>query len=160
MPAKPPAPPATNPVIEVLTPAEQTAAAKINPFDLEIGPPFALAQGCELLQRDDAAGMPGTYAAIRCQCGATWRANLLSDDDKICPQCGAAFTHVFVFCPVSERGMLAAILEEILQAHGLMPDDDQNDEGDDDEDDEDDDEDDDDHAAENEAGDENNDDPT
>jgi hypothetical protein len=136
MPAKPPDQPTTpaeDPTIE----SEQTAHTPINPFDLEIGPPFALAQGCELIERDDATGMPGTYAAIRCDCGAAWRANLLSDDDKACPGCGAAFTHIFVIGPVKERGMLAAIMDEVLRAHDLLPEDqDDDDDQDDDQDDE------------------------
>jgi hypothetical protein len=144
-------PTSQNPIIDS-EPAEQTASPQINPFDLTIGPPFALAQGCELLPRDDEAGIPGTYAAIRCACGATWRANVLSDDDKTCPQCGAAFTHIFLVCPTTERGMLAAVVEEILLAHGLLPEQDDDDQDDDDQDDDDqDDDDDDEHAEDNEG---------
>lgn len=129
--------------VEILD-APADAQPKINPFDLELGPPFALAQGCELIERDDAAGLPGCYAAIRCSCGSMWRANLLSDDDKTCPNCQTAYTHVLAVCPTTERHMLAAICQEILEAAGVITEPDDEDE-DDDEGDEDDD-----HAAGNE----------
>jgi hypothetical protein len=125
--------------VEVIEASTDPQSPKLNPFDLELGPPFALAQGCDLLARDDAQGLPGSYAAVRCNCGALWRADLLSDDDKQCPSCQVAYTHVLLFCPTTERHMLAAVVEEVLQAHGLIPDDD--------DDQTDDDDDDDDHAA-------------
>jgi len=115
---------------------EQTAQPpeqprQINPFDLPVGDPFALSLDCELVDRGPGATLPaaaGTFATVQCKCGAVWRANLLSEDPKECPDCHACFTHILAIVPLEDRSALREIVQEILVANGLIEDD-----GDDDE---------------------------
>lgn len=95
-----------------------------NPLRLPLGPPFALSNECDLIDRAEGEQLPpnaGCFATVKCNCGALWRANLLSEDDKECPSCHALFTHLLVIVPIEDRGVLPSILEEVMMAHGMVP---------------------------------------
>lgn len=94
------------------------------PLDTPLGEPFAIAHDADLLERDDAAGVPGTYASIQCECGEPFRANLLDGRIKKCPGCKQAYTHVLLWARVDDHD----IADEFFDTLTSSDDDDDDDE--------------------------------
>jgi hypothetical protein len=104
-----------------------------------IGEPFALTTGCDLLQvapgvPGESPAIPGCFASVRCDCGRSFKVDLLSSGPKPCPGCRTLYSHVLLVAPCDDRD----IVGEFYDAVELADDDDQgDDQGDDDDDDDD-----------------------
>jgi len=95
---------------------------------LMLGPPFAIAGDCELLDRDAATAcqsceqpqVHGAVAIVRCACGQPFRINLLSDGNKPCPAkgCGRVYTHVLLVADIHDDEIFADACMGILKANG------------------------------------------
>jgi len=79
-----------------------------------LGAPFAIAHDADLLDRDDAQGVPGCYASIQCSCGELFRANLLDGRIKRCPACKSAYTHVLLWAKCDDTEIADAFLDCVL----------------------------------------------
>lgn len=102
-----------------------------NPEELEglvLGPPFAQAGDCELLERDQASkcescGLPEMHGAtciVRCECGQMFRVDLLSSGSKPCPaNCGRNYTHVLLVANVVDDEIFADAVTQILRNNGF-----------------------------------------
>jgi hypothetical protein len=104
---------------------------------LVLGPPFAQAGDCELLERDpsskcESCGLPEVHGAtciVRCECGQMFRVDLLSSGAKPCPaNCGRNYTHVLLVANVVDDEIFADCVTQILRSNGFevaqSPDDD------------------------------------
>jgi hypothetical protein len=86
---------------------------------LLLGPPFAIADGCTPLERDDAKKIPGCSLTLRCDCGQLFRVPLLKAGTKRCPSCNVEFTHCFLVCRADDDGMVADAMMQIAEANGV-----------------------------------------
>jgi len=112
-----------------------------NPGQLEgllIGPPFATALDCDLLDRDDKRKVPGCCACLKCDaCGQQFRINLLSASGfHACPKCKLEYTSVLIVATADDHTILQHALETVLRSNGIAinPDGDDDEAGDDDDD--------------------------
>jgi hypothetical protein len=76
-----------------------------------LGEPFALTTGADLLQQ--AQGVPGCWASVRCDCGRAFKVDLLSQGIKPCPGCRTPFSHVLIFAPADDCEIVNTFLEHI-----------------------------------------------
>lgn len=88
------------------------------PLDLPIGEPFALVHDAELLERDDAQGIPGTFASVQCECGEAFRANLLTGKVKVCPSCKAGYTHALLWARTDNTAIVDEFVDDVIAAAG------------------------------------------
>lgn len=105
---------------------------------LPIGPPFALATDCSLLEPNTKKKIEGCVACIQCDaCGQQFRISLLSAALHACPKCKLEYTSVLIIATADDDQILGDAFRTVLRSNGLMqsnPDDD-DDQGDDDDDD-------------------------
>jgi hypothetical protein len=110
------------------------------PFAIHLGQPAAFISGPEeddespaavLLRRDSAeqrAQNPGTsvqgcIATVGCGCGQPFVMDLVTDNLKTCPGCGARFTSLLVVAHINDDQILGDVLEHLrLVNEGLPPD--------------------------------------
>lgn len=88
------------------------------PLDLPIGEPFALVHDAELLERDDAQGIPGTFASVQCECGEPFRANLLTGKVKVCPACKTGYTHALLWARTDNTAIVDEFVDDVIAAAG------------------------------------------
>lgn len=79
--------------------------------DPPLGEPFALAMGCDLLQK--AGGVPGCYASIRCDCGRAFKVDLLSEGLKACPGCRVNYSHVLLVAPADDTEITRELMDAL-----------------------------------------------
>jgi hypothetical protein len=93
------------------------------PAGLCIGPPFALAGECKLIDpKGKGSSAPGCVATVVCdQCSKPFVARLLQPGIKKCPGCGARYTHLLLFCRAEDATIVRDALVHIAQANGLEP---------------------------------------
>lgn len=117
--------------VEALPDSAEPDAAKLDGAQMLIGDPFAMVSGCVLLERNDAAGIPGACFSAHCECGLKFRIDLTSATPSYCPQCNTGFTHVLIVCPVDDGETPGDAVAHILEVNGYQPpDDDDTDDGD------------------------------
>jgi hypothetical protein len=93
--------------------------------ELTLGPPFAIAHDCELVDH-------GCTATIRCGCGQALRFDLLQAGFKGCPKCSARYTHALLVCVEDNDELVGDAFEVVFNANGVeLPDDAGDDAGDD-----------------------------
>ena len=96
--------------------------AQLAAFDgLVLGAPFALVADCDPLQRDDANGIVGCVATLKCGvCDQPMLVDLLKPGVKNCPGCGEPYTHVLVICRVDDADMATDVLTHIARVNGFQ----------------------------------------
>jgi hypothetical protein len=104
--------------------------------DPPIGEPFAVSNGCDLLQVTPGVpgvspGIPGCFASVRCDCGQAFKVDLLSSGVKPCSGCGTPYSHVLLVAPCTSREIVGEFLDAV---EGVDDGDDDDDQGDDDDD--------------------------
>lgn len=80
-------------------------------YERPLGDPFALALGCDLLPH--SPGIPGCWASVRCDCGRSFKLDLLSAGRKPCPGCRLAYSHVLLVAPAEDTEITSAFLDAI-----------------------------------------------
>lgn len=120
---------------ETLPDAGDTGAG--DELALKLGEPFAMVSGCAILERNDAAGIPGAAVAVQCECGKRFRIDLTADSRSLCPGCKTAFTHALLLCVVDDDEIAGDAIAHIFEQNGFVPPGDEGPEleGDDDDDD-------------------------
>lgn len=79
---------------------------------LELGEPFAYSRDADLLPRDDAAGVLGCLASVRCgKCNGEFEANLLDAKPKRCPDCRTRYTHALLWARLDDS---TAVVQDFL----------------------------------------------
>lgn len=87
---------------------------------LRIGPPFAVADECDLLESHEAA--PGCVAVMRCGadgCSQVFKFSLLSANEKRCPRCKTAYTHCLLVAPMANAEVVGAAIVQVMEANGF-----------------------------------------
>lgn len=84
-----------------------------------MGPPFALATDCGLVQRNDDKHIPGCCACLSCDaCGQLFRIDLLSTKgNHACPKCRLEYTSALIVATADDHTMLQYALDTVLRAH-------------------------------------------
>lgn len=109
-------------VTDLDAPSEQGDAAQLGAVDdgddddtpPPLGEPFALATGADLLQQ--AQGIPGSWASLRCDCGRAFKIDLLSPGVKCCPGCQVPYSHVLLVAPADDTEIVSAFLDTLDEA--------------------------------------------
>jgi hypothetical protein len=99
---------------------------------LPIGPPFAMATDCSLLDADPKRKVEGCIACIQCDaCGQAFRINLLGSSTHVCPKCKLEYTSVLIVAVTDDDQILGEAFKTVLRSNGLLgdanPDDDEED---------------------------------
>lgn len=100
---------------------------------LPIGPPFALATDCSLLEPNPSKKIEGCVACVQCDaCGQMFRISLLGSAMHACPKCKLEYTSILIVATADDDQILGDAFKTVLRSNGMLGADDDDEHDDDD----------------------------